>query len=87
MSFAKKLSASSEGVIYLVTQMGDDVLDFYYLMLVPEHKASTFEAALFQGSVRLQQYGRVLHHGSGTPDQAEIDRILRDDHALTYEAA
>lgn len=77
MTFSQKIAASSpHGTLYCITDAGADLLDFYYLLLVPDSKRQRFERAIAAQPIRLADYGRLLAHGTGTPDAHAITHAL-----------
>ncbi|GEM_PF-3651644 len=77
MTFTQKIAASSaQGTLYCITDSGADLLDFYYLLLVPDSKRQRFERAIAAQPVRLADYGRLLTHGTGTPDAHTLTSAL-----------
>lgn len=70
------IKETQSGTIHLISDNKPD--GGYYLLSVPEEKSSIFEAAIWQGCVRLQQYGRLLHQGTGIPSADRIRQQIEN---------
>jgi hypothetical protein len=72
-SFVERLSSPPDGTIYLVLQEGEEDVNFYYTLLVPDMKIYRFREVLERGDdFHLTDFGRILDTGAGwpTPERA-----------------
>ena len=75
--FAEKIAKHTQGQFFIIYQDGDDLLDYYDVVVIPEHKVNAFTRDIGQKHVRLGDYGRFVHHGSGRPDAEQVAATLK----------
>jgi hypothetical protein len=77
-SFVERLSSLPEGTIFLLKKVGEEDIDFYYTLLVPDLKVHRFQEAVTSGAeLKLAEFGRVLDHGAGWPTREDAVERLR----------
>ena len=72
--FTERLAAHSEGSLFLFYQTGEQDLDYFYTLMVPQSKLAAFSVAERKNQpFTFTDYGRIVDHGIGMPT-AEMAR-------------
>lgn len=79
MSFVQKIvRRSTDQVIYCITEhAGGDIDYFSYVLAVPVHKQTQFEAAMTRGPIDLRDHGDILHYSAGLLSDEDVDAVLK----------
>jgi hypothetical protein len=80
-SFAQKLQMRSDDAIYHIEEKGEEEIEYFsYLIAVPPHKTRAFEVAFEgDGTMVMEDYGRIVYYGAGILTKDAIDEILKQD--------
>ncbi|MBY0406446.1 MAG: hypothetical protein K2Q01_02050 [Rickettsiales bacterium] len=74
---ARKLLAETTHTYFLVTQPGEDEVDYYSLIVqVPRTHANAFQRAAAKTRFRADTYGKVVYYGAGLLSAAEARTMV-----------
>lgn len=73
----QKIAASRGSGLYLITQPGEDDIDYYSMILaIPSHREKAFIAAQQSGNLNPLEYGKLLHYSAGELSAQDAQKLI-----------
>lgn len=85
-NFLQKVEATRSGNIFLVTGGRDkNGYDAWYYVQVEPIKISLFQKSIQSGSIKLDEFGKILESGFGKMPEQDVVAFMKEKYNFTAE--